>query len=79
MSDGVVVRETTDRVVVVREPATAITVAASGPQGIPGPNTIGGIAIAVTDITDGDVLSFASTQNAWRNRAQEDLTDGGNW
>lgn len=79
MSDcTVVVRETTERIVVVREPETQITVSAVGPQGAPGPNAIGGYEVTVDEIADGDVLSFAAANSRWTNRRQENLTDGGN-
>lgn len=54
-----------------------VTIAAEGPQGAPGPNSIGGYGFAIDNVIDGDVLGFNGA--AWYNRHQETLTDGGNF
>ena len=48
-----------------------------GDQGDDGPNDIGGFPILITNIQEKDILQFNS--EAWRNKPQEALTDGGNF
>lgn len=63
---------------VVEVPVTpapdVVEVVARGPQG---PNQIAGVPFAINGLAEGDVLSYGSA--AWRNRRQENLTDGGNF
>lgn len=47
-----------------------------GPQGISG-NTIGGYAVSINGVGNGDLLSFSDGN--WINRQQQILTDGGNF
>lgn len=59
------------------------TIGLRGPQGIQGPvgpacpNEIGGIPVFVSSPQNGDVISFNGA--AFINRAQVELTDGGNF
>lgn len=78
MSDLVILREP-QTILVVQDPQTLVVSAPGpqGPQGEPGENVIGGYAVAVEDLANGDVLSFTGT--AWSNRRQETLSDGGNF
>jgi hypothetical protein len=48
-----------------------------GDKGDEGPNDIGGFPILITNIQEKDILQFNS--EAWRNKPQESLTDGGNF
>jgi hypothetical protein len=48
-----------------------------GDKGDEGPNDIGGFPILITNIQEKDILQFNS--EAWRNKPQEVLTDGGNF
>lgn len=51
-----------------------------GPQGVqgpPGPPEIGGYPIVTAEITDGDLVQFNG--GAWKNAAQNNITDGGNF
>lgn len=50
---------------------------ATGAQGIPGPNTIGGYGIQISTLSVGDQLRFSG--NNWENTSQTSLTDGGNF
>lgn len=49
----------------------------TGDQGAPGPNAIGGYGFSISNISQGDVLSFGT--NTWTNTPQTQLTDGGNF
>lgn len=91
MSDIVIVQTVeTDVAEVIQEPAIVVVVdqpapqivevVAVGPQGPPGAiggAEIGGYPISISSANDGDVLGFNGA--AWYNRAQETLTDGGNF
>lgn len=50
-----------------------------GPQGIPGPSSIGGYPIATASIQNLDALMFRSTLGAWTNINQTEISDGGNF
>jgi hypothetical protein len=50
-----------------------------GPQGVPGPNTIGGYPISTASIQNLDALMFRSTLGAWTNINQTEISDGGNF
>lgn len=82
-SDGTTLQvvSTPAAVVEVIQPVTSIVeVAAAGPQGPPGPSggsTIGGHPVVVTSAQNGDLLGFNGT--SWYNRADTDVTDGGNF
>lgn len=49
----------------------------SGPVGPPGPNTIGGYPISITNAQNYDALMFLANQ--WVNIAQTEIADGGNF
>jgi hypothetical protein len=49
----------------------------AGPTGPAGPNAIGGYPISISSATSGDMLSFDGS--VWYNRAQESVSDGGNF
>jgi len=51
----------------------------SGPQGAPGPNTIGGYGFNISGLTDFNALMFRTTTNQWTNIPQEEISDGGNF
>jgi len=38
-----------------------------GPMGFPGPSTIGGAPIIITDLLDGHVLKYIASENIWKN------------
>jgi hypothetical protein len=61
--------------------ASQITAASSGgigPQGPPGVTTISGASdVQLSSVADGDVLRYSSSK--WRNYADNQLTDGGNF
>lgn len=64
--------------------ASQITAAASGgigpqgPTGPPGYDTIGDASdVQLSSVQDGDVLRYSSSK--WRNYADNQLTDGGNF
>lgn len=71
--------------VVESPPPTIVDVVAVGPQGPPGPqgpagsiSEIGGYpTTGVSTPNNGDILGFNGT--TWYNRAQETLSDGGNF
>jgi hypothetical protein len=48
-----------------------------GPQGEPGESNIGGYPFEITNISNNHTLAFSFDK--WINKAQEDLTDGGNF
>ena len=48
-----------------------------GPQGDPGESNIGGYPFELTSLSNNDTLAFSTDR--WVNRAQEALTDGGNF
>jgi hypothetical protein len=48
-----------------------------GPQGEPGESNIGGYPFELSTLQNNDTLVFATDK--WINRAQELLTDGGNF
>jgi hypothetical protein len=50
-----------------------------GPQGAPGPNTIGGYGFNISGLTDFNALMFRTTTNQWTNIPQEEISDGGNF
>lgn len=92
MTDIVVITESSTNVVEVSQPPSIsetidaappqiVEVVASGPQGPPGPSgnsDIGGYPTSgISSPINGDVLGFNGS--AWYNRAQETLSDGGNF
>ena len=50
---------------------------AVGPQGPPGPNTIGGYPINIISASNFDALMFVDDE--WTNIPQTEITDGGNF
>ena len=62
-------------VVTEEQPAEIIS---EGVQGPPGPTTIGGLAIQITNPTPGDLLALGNA-NKWTNVPKTEITDGGNF
>lgn len=62
-------------VVTEEQPAEIIS---EGVQGPPGPATIGGLAIQITNPTPGDLLALGNA-NKWTNVPKTEITDGGNF
>lgn len=51
-----------------------------GDQGIQGPpGSLDGFPLNVSNIQNGDILTFSSPAGAWVNRGRIELTDGGNF
>jgi hypothetical protein len=55
----------------------AVSLARTGGQGSPGGTTIGGLPIAIEDISEGDLLTVNSQR--WINVKRTNITDGGNF
>lgn len=49
---------------------------ATGPQGIPGDALGVASDVQIVGLTNGDVLTYSTTENKWTN---SDTLDGGNW
>ena len=54
---------------------SADVVGGIGPSGLP--NLSQALDVQLSSVTDGDVLRYSSSK--WRNYAETQLTDGGNW
>lgn len=84
-TETIVVQQTNQQIVEVIQPPTpqiieVVQQGVQGPPGPPGPNTIGGYPIIMDgSANNGDVLSFSTSIMAWYNRAEQTLTDGGNF
>ena len=48
-----------------------------GLQGPPGPNEIGGYGIAITDVSNGQLLAFKD--GSWKNQSPTEITNGGSF
>lgn len=78
------IEKVVEKRVIVEPPPQIVEVVSRGPQGVPGDISGGGNAVSIVgypvQLVDGnpdDLLSFTGTE--WRNKAQEKVTDGGNF
>lgn len=70
--------------IIIEKPESTIVVAGNigprGPQGLPGPSgesTLSGYEVEFSSLNPNDVLAYNGT--VWTNKAQELLTEGGNF
>lgn len=56
-----------------------VSVGIQGPPGSSFGNFIGGYSVIVSDLINGDVLSFDASGSEWKNKRAVELTDGGNF
>lgn len=62
---------------IILEEVVVTEVLSESTQGPPGPSTIGGFGVVVSNIGDDDVLAVKN--GTWVNKPQTQLTDGGNF
>lgn len=56
-----------------------LEVGVQGPQGAPGESLIGGYFVAVTDLSNNDLIKFDSATQRWVNIKSTDIVNGGNF
>jgi len=78
MTDIVTINQFQNQVI-IDSTTNNVEVSAVGQQGIAGGAVIGNKPVVITSVQDLDVLQFAQSSDAWVNRPQSNLTDGGNF
>jgi hypothetical protein len=68
-----------DTVVVTESSVTVLTVGVQGPPGSSNGEFLGGYNVILSNLLNSDVLSFDAATETWKNRALQELTDGGNF